>query len=118
MLIQADNSAFSPDRQQSELFEWIPQMQILKMPGSHHLHLEAQAEDVAVKAQAFLNQRDFQISEAYARLLKTTSLKKGAVPISSILYICHRESMRTGLFNNGIGRGCAQHILIRYIFSS
>jgi pimeloyl-ACP methyl ester carboxylesterase len=55
MLIQAENSAFSPDRQQSELFEWIPQMQILKMPGSHHLHLEAQAEDVAAKAQAFLN---------------------------------------------------------------
>jgi pimeloyl-ACP methyl ester carboxylesterase len=55
MLIQAENSPFSPDRQQSELFEWIPQMQILKMPGSHHLHLEAQAEDVAIKAQAFLN---------------------------------------------------------------
>lgn len=55
MLIQAGNSAFSPDRQQSELFEWIPQMEILKLPGSHHLHLEAQAEDVAIKAQAFLN---------------------------------------------------------------
>ncbi len=54
LLIQAENSAFSPDRQQSELFGWIPQMEITKMPGSHHLHLEDQAEAVAEKVQSFL----------------------------------------------------------------
>jgi len=54
ILIHADNSAFSPERQQSDHFQWVPQMQVLKMPGSHHLHLEGQAEDVAAKAQAFL----------------------------------------------------------------
>jgi pimeloyl-ACP methyl ester carboxylesterase len=54
LLIQAENSAFSPDKQQSELFGWIPQMEITKMPGSHHLHLEDQAEMVAEKVQHFL----------------------------------------------------------------
>tara|TARA_B100000768_G_scaffold12218_1_gene11918 strand:+ start:2268 stop:3125 length:858 start_codon:yes stop_codon:yes gene_type:complete len=54
LLIQAENSAFSPDRQQSELFGWIPQMEITKLPGSHHLHLEDQAEKVAQKVQSFL----------------------------------------------------------------
>ena len=54
LLIQAENSAFSPDRQQSDLFGWIPQMDITKMPGSHHLHLEDQAELVAEKVQSFL----------------------------------------------------------------
>jgi hypothetical protein len=54
LVIQAENRAFSPDRQQSELFGWIPQMQITKMPGSHQLHLEDQAEAVAEKVQSFL----------------------------------------------------------------
>jgi len=54
MLIQANDSPFSPERQQSELFGWVPQMQIVKMPGSHHLHLEGQAEEVASKVQTFL----------------------------------------------------------------
>ena len=54
LLIQAENSAFSPDKQQSELFAWIPQMEITKIPGSHHLHLEDQAEMVAEKVQHFL----------------------------------------------------------------
>ncbi len=54
LLIQAENSAFSPDRQQSDLFDWIPQMQIIKMPGSHHLHLEGSAEQVAARVQNFI----------------------------------------------------------------
>lgn len=54
LLIQAENSAFSPDRQQSDLFDWIPQMQITKMPGSHHLHLEGAAEQVAARVQNFI----------------------------------------------------------------
>jgi pimeloyl-ACP methyl ester carboxylesterase len=45
---------FSPDRQQSELFDWIPQMEIIKMPGSHHLHLEEGAERVAEEVKRFL----------------------------------------------------------------
>ncbi|MAD65860.1 MAG: alpha/beta hydrolase [Porticoccaceae bacterium] len=53
LLIQAENSAFSPDRQQSELFGWVPHMQIQKMPGSHHLHLEDEAEQVAKTIQEF-----------------------------------------------------------------
>jgi len=54
MLIQAKDSPLQPAREQSELFDWVPQMQIVKMSGSHHLHLEGQAEEVAAKAQAFL----------------------------------------------------------------
>jgi pimeloyl-ACP methyl ester carboxylesterase len=52
-LIQAEDSAFSPERQQSELFGWVPHMRIEKMPGSHHLHLEDEAEEVAKKIQEF-----------------------------------------------------------------
>ena len=54
LLIQAEDSMFSPDRQQSELFDWIPQMEIIKMPGSHHLHLEEGAERVAEEVKRFL----------------------------------------------------------------
>ncbi|MDA8597978.1 alpha/beta hydrolase [Porticoccaceae bacterium] len=53
LLIQAENSPFSPDRQQSEFFGWVPHMQIKKMPGSHHLHLEDEAEQVAKTIQEF-----------------------------------------------------------------
>ena len=53
LLIQAENSAFSPERQQSEFFGWVKHMQIEKMAGSHHLHLEDQAEAVASRIQAF-----------------------------------------------------------------
>ena len=53
LLIQAENSAFSADRQQNELVGWIPQMEITKKSGSHHLHLEDQAEAVAEKFRAF-----------------------------------------------------------------
>ncbi|MDB4109186.1 alpha/beta hydrolase [Porticoccaceae bacterium] len=55
LLIQAENSVFSPSDKQSEAFDWIPHMEIVKMPGSHHLHLEGQAEQVAVKVQTLFS---------------------------------------------------------------
>ena len=54
MLIQAENSHFKPDTRQTEVFGWIPQVQIHKIAGSHHLHLEEAAEAVAEKVQGFL----------------------------------------------------------------
>lgn len=54
MLIQAENRHFKPDTRQTEVFGWIPQMQIHKIAGSHHLHLEEAAEAVAEKVQGFL----------------------------------------------------------------
>jgi len=47
VLIQAENSAFSPDKAQAEALTWVPQMQIKKLAGSHHLHLEEGAAEVA-----------------------------------------------------------------------
>ena len=40
LMIQAENSALSPGRQQNALFEWVRHMEIQKVSGSHHLHLE------------------------------------------------------------------------------
>ena len=54
LLIQAENSALSPGRQQNALFKWIRHMDIQKVSGSHHLHLEGEAEDVARLIQKFL----------------------------------------------------------------
>lgn len=54
LLIAAENSLFSPAKEQAFMLPWIPQMQVLKMQGSHHLHLEGQAEEVAKAVQAFL----------------------------------------------------------------
>ena len=53
LLITAENSQFKPDDQQTEVFSWIPQMQVQKLAGSHHLHLEEAAEVVAEKVQVF-----------------------------------------------------------------
>jgi pimeloyl-ACP methyl ester carboxylesterase len=47
VLIQAENSAFSPDKAQAEALTWVPQLQIKKLAGSHHLHLEEGAAEVA-----------------------------------------------------------------------
>jgi pimeloyl-ACP methyl ester carboxylesterase len=54
LMIQAENSALSPGRQQNALFEWVRHMDIKKVSGSHHLHLEDEAEDVARLIQKFL----------------------------------------------------------------
>jgi pimeloyl-ACP methyl ester carboxylesterase len=54
LLIAAENSRFSPAKEQAFMLPWIPQMQVLKMQGSHHLHLEDQAEEVAKAVQTFL----------------------------------------------------------------
>ena len=51
VLVQAENSALKPDDKQAAAFEWIPQLQIVRIVGSHHLHLEGQAEQVAEKLQ-------------------------------------------------------------------
>jgi pimeloyl-ACP methyl ester carboxylesterase len=51
LMIQAEGSAFSPDKHHTDAFDWVPHMEIAKMPGSHHLHLEGQAELVAAKVQ-------------------------------------------------------------------
>jgi pimeloyl-ACP methyl ester carboxylesterase len=54
MLIQAEDSGFKPDAQQDEAFSWITNFRLLKMPGSHHLHMEEQAEQVAEEVQKFI----------------------------------------------------------------
>ena len=54
LLIAAEGSLFSPAKEQAFMLPWIPQMQVLKMQGSHHLHLEGQAEEVAKAVQTFL----------------------------------------------------------------
>jgi pimeloyl-ACP methyl ester carboxylesterase len=51
ILIRAENSALKPDDKHAAAFEWVPQMQIVRIVGSHHLHLEGQAEQVAEKLQ-------------------------------------------------------------------
>ncbi len=54
LLIRAENSAIKTTDIKDAIFEWVPQMRIEKMNGSHHLHLEEQAEDVAHVIQPFL----------------------------------------------------------------
>ena len=54
LLIRAENSAIKATDIKDAIFEWVPQMRIEKMNGSHHLHLEEQAEDVARVIQPFL----------------------------------------------------------------
>ena len=50
MLIQAQSGLLQGPIQ-PQLKEWVPHIQVISMPGSHHLHLEDQAESVADKAQ-------------------------------------------------------------------
>ena len=52
-LIKAEDSMLSANHLEPEMLTWIPQMQVISMPGSHHLHLEDQAEKVALEAQDF-----------------------------------------------------------------
>jgi pimeloyl-ACP methyl ester carboxylesterase len=52
-LIKAEDSVLSADHLEPEMLTWIPQMQVMSMPGSHHLHLEDQAQEVALEAQSF-----------------------------------------------------------------
>tara|TARA_B110000503_G_scaffold104576_1_gene155971 strand:+ start:65 stop:928 length:864 start_codon:yes stop_codon:yes gene_type:complete len=54
MLIQAEDSGFKPDAQQDETFAWVTNLRLLKMPGSHHLHMEEQAQQVAEEVQKFI----------------------------------------------------------------
>jgi pimeloyl-ACP methyl ester carboxylesterase len=50
-LVQAENSALAPNAEQTAAFDWIPHMQIVRIPGSHHLHLEWHAKQVATSIQ-------------------------------------------------------------------
>ncbi len=56
MLIQAEGSPFNSGSQNDESFSWIANLQLLTMPGSHHLHMEDQAQQVAEKIQGFYSQ--------------------------------------------------------------
>ena len=53
MLIRAESGVFAEHPVRSELIEWVPHIEIVSMQGSHHLHLEEQAQQVAEKAQQF-----------------------------------------------------------------
>ena len=53
-LIGAENSASPSKHIDAEMLSWVPQMEVIIMAGSHHLHLEEQAEQVAIEAQKFL----------------------------------------------------------------
>ena len=50
MLIQAKNGLLQGPIQ-PQLKAWVPHIQVVSMVGSHHLHLEDQAQQVAEKAQ-------------------------------------------------------------------
>ena len=55
LLIQAEGSPFytsSPENDES--FSWVSSLHLLTMPGSHHLHMEDQAQQVAEQVQGFL----------------------------------------------------------------
>jgi pimeloyl-ACP methyl ester carboxylesterase len=54
LLIQAEDSPFNSGSQNDESFSWISSLQLLTMPGSHHLHMEDQAQQVAENIQRFL----------------------------------------------------------------
>ena len=62
MLIQAEGSPFytglnsdsNNSSESDEAFTWVSSLQLLSMPGSHHLHMEDQAPQVAEKVQSFL----------------------------------------------------------------
>ncbi|MAW23198.1 MAG: alpha/beta fold hydrolase [Cellvibrionales bacterium TMED47] len=50
MLIQAESGLLQGPIQ-PQLKEWVPHIEVLSMAGSHHLHLEDQAQQVAEKTQ-------------------------------------------------------------------
>ena len=52
MLIQA-GSGLLQGPIQPQLKQWVPHIEVVSMAGSHHLHLEDQAQQVAEKAQQF-----------------------------------------------------------------
>ncbi len=52
MLIKAESGLLSGPIQ-PQLLDWVPHIEVVSMAGSHHLHLEDQAEQVAQKAQQF-----------------------------------------------------------------
>ncbi|MGB0448997.1 MAG: alpha/beta fold hydrolase [Porticoccaceae bacterium] len=55
LLIQAEDSPFSSGSTDDESFSWVASLELLTMPGSHHLHMEDQAQQVAEKVQSFFS---------------------------------------------------------------
>jgi len=53
MLIQAESGLLSGQPVQPQLKEWVPHIKVVSMQGSHHLHLEGCAQQVAEQAQQF-----------------------------------------------------------------
>ena len=53
MLIQAESGLLQGPIQ-PQLKQWVPHIEVLSMAGSHHLHLEDQAQQVAEKTQQLL----------------------------------------------------------------
>ena len=53
-LIRAEKSALSAKHIDPDMLSWVPQMEVIFITGSHHLHLEQPAEQVAAEAQKFL----------------------------------------------------------------
>jgi pimeloyl-ACP methyl ester carboxylesterase len=51
MLIQAQDSPFNSGSMDDESFSWVSSLELISMPGSHHLHMEDQAQQVAEKVQ-------------------------------------------------------------------
>ena len=54
LLIQATGSPFKLNDEQKESFDWLANLTIVAMDGSHHLHMEEQAEQVAAVVQDFI----------------------------------------------------------------
>ena len=53
LLIQAQGGLLTGQPIQPQLKEWVPHIEVVFMQGSHHLHLEDQAQQVAQQAQQF-----------------------------------------------------------------
>ncbi|HBO15754.1 MAG TPA: alpha/beta hydrolase [Porticoccaceae bacterium] len=58
LLIQAQQSIFTRDDKEAELFASIIGLQIVDMAGGHHLHLESQHARVAQEISRFLSQHE------------------------------------------------------------
>ena len=55
MLIMAGSGLLSGQPIQPQLKQWVPHIEVVSMEGSHHLHLEGCAQQVAEKAQQFFS---------------------------------------------------------------
>ena len=56
LLILAEDSPFTGGSDSQESLSWIRNFQLVSLPGSHHLHMEEQAPQVAEQVQLFFQQ--------------------------------------------------------------